>query len=145
VDDQAADARIADDQVRATAEQEDGQRSRAGEAHQAAQLEEVVHLGEEVSWAADTHRGESSQRLVPRGLDADPALDVGAKRLGFGVRQAAWRPGGGHGRAMTMAASASCDGSASRSRATPAGRHWLARPGSCGTAGGGHGASRSGS
>ena len=45
-----------------------------------AQLEDVVHGGEQVGRAADAHRREPRQRLVARGLDADPALDVGADR-----------------------------------------------------------------
>ena len=54
----------------------------AREAHEAAQLEQVVDLGEEVGRAADAHRREARQRLVARRLDADAALDVGAQRAG---------------------------------------------------------------
>ena len=43
-DDQAADAGVADDQVGAAAEEEDGQLTRSREADQAAQLEQVVDV-----------------------------------------------------------------------------------------------------
>ena len=60
VDDQAAHAGVADDQVRAAAEDEVGQPAAAREADEAAQLEQVVHLGEQVGRAAHAHRGEAA-------------------------------------------------------------------------------------
>ena len=46
------------------------------EADERAQLERVVDGREQVGRAADPHRREPGQRLVPRRLDADPALDL---------------------------------------------------------------------
>ena len=63
-DDQAADAGVADDQVGAATEQEDGQLARSREADQAAQLEQVVDGREEIRRPADAHGRETGQRLV---------------------------------------------------------------------------------
>ena len=80
LDDQAADARIGDDQVAAPPEDDVREPARAGEADQGAQLEGVVDRREQVGRAADAHRREPGERLVARRLDPDPALDVGAGR-----------------------------------------------------------------
>ena len=79
-DHEPAHAGVADDQVRAAADEDQGDVARAREAHDAAQLEEVVHLREQVGRTADAHRREARQRLLARRLDAQPALDVRAQR-----------------------------------------------------------------
>ena len=76
--DEPADAGVADDEVRAAPDEEEGDVARAGVAHDAAQLEGVVRLGEDVGRPAHPQRGETGQRLVARGPDAEPALDVRA-------------------------------------------------------------------
>jgi hypothetical protein len=63
-DDQAADAGVADDQVGAPTEQEDGHLTCSREADQAAQLEQVVDGREKIRRAADQHGGESGERFA---------------------------------------------------------------------------------
>ena len=57
-----------------------GMLARARESDEGAQLEDVVDGREQVGRSADAHRREPRQRLVARGLDADPALDVRSDR-----------------------------------------------------------------
>ena len=78
LDDQAADAAVADHEVAAATQDQMWERARAGEAHERPQLEQVVDGREEVRRSADTHRREPRQRLVARRLDPDPTLDLGS-------------------------------------------------------------------
>ena len=94
LDDEAADAGVGDDEVAPPPEDEVRQLARPGEADERPQLVGVVGRGEQVGRATDPHRGEPRQRLVARGLDADPALDVGPGRDGVEGRDHASRPAG---------------------------------------------------
>ncbi len=58
-----------------------GRSRAAGVAHDAAQLEEVASLREEVGRSAHAHRGVRRQRLVAGGPDAQPTGDVRAGGL----------------------------------------------------------------
>src|SRR4029077_19953003 len=52
--------------------------ARPGEPDECPQLVRVMRGREQVRRATDAHRREPRERLVARGLDPDPALDVGA-------------------------------------------------------------------
>ena len=80
LDDEATDATIADDDVAPPPQHEVRDGARAREPDERAQLEGVAHDREQVRGTADAHRREPGERLVARGLDADPALDVGPDR-----------------------------------------------------------------
>ena len=73
---------VGDDHVAPPPEDEVRQLAGPGEADERPELVGVVGGGEQVGRTADAHRREPRERLVARGLDADPALDVGAGRDG---------------------------------------------------------------
>ena len=118
LDHEAADPGVGDDEVAPAAEDEMGQLARPREPHERPQLVGVVHGREEVGRPADAHRGEPGERFVARGLDPDPALDVGPGRD---------RIEGGDHRASPRAMRSISDGSGNGSRAPPPRGRWRPR------------------
>src|SRR5205085_4841678 len=77
-----------------------------------AQLEEVVHLREEIGRATNAHRREPRERFVARRFDADAPLDVRAQAGDVLVGET--RRGHGHAAAREVLSIDSAAGSARR-------------------------------
>jgi hypothetical protein len=111
VDEQPPNARIRHDDVAAAAQDRVGKVAPAGQPHDGPQLERVDRSRVEIGAPADAHRREPGQRLVPRGADAQSALDLRARSRGVE----------GHAHADAPASGPPIPGAAGASAATGAG------------------------